>query len=1680
VFAQKNHPLVIFLDDLQWGDLASLHLLKILLTSSELHHFMILGAYRDNEVDASHPLILTIDEIEKAGTEVQKIVLSPLSKNDLLQLTTDTLRCHQESADPLVNLLDSKTDGNPFFSIQFLKTLYSEKLIYFNLNKKRWEWDINDIKKQRITENVVELLVNGIRKYPENIQDTLKFAACIGNVFDLRTLSIVRSAQQAIIYGELKTPIRDGLIYPTSDAYKLIEKYMTDEQIESSTKEQITYKFQHDRIQQAAYTLISGEDRKSIHYQIGKHILLNTQPQEIENNLFDIVGHMNHGVGLIQDEKEKIELAKMNLRSGIKAKYSAAYHESTEFLNYGIGLLPDDAWEKHYSLALELYKHRAQALLLSGNIRQAEEDTNLLLNNAADRYDKADVYLIVINQFAQLGDYKRSFDLGLKCLRLFDYSLPDISSSAKSQESMQAAVKKFQELMGNRKVSDLYGAHDIQDKDKSFLIRILSNLSDATFISLPPMFPYVIFEIVNMSIEYGYNDFSAVGFCWFPVITSLVLKDYNLGFELGQLSLALNERYNNQQIKSQTIFISSTFTIHWMFHYKEVLKFFRQAVQAGVENGDYTYSGYALVMIPKTILSLGNQISIAKKENEKSLAFLKKTNSIFAHEVEFFREFLNNLTNTNEYKTSFDCVDFNENDYLEKWQQAAFGHGLGYYVSYKSQLFFLFEQYEEAFTVGTARKEWLEFIASAFEETICLFFQTLSAFAIVGKCDQKRNQKVLETIKENTEKYSLWSRQCPENYEHKYLLIQAEQARVDGNITDAMDLYDKAIESASKNEYINNVAVANELAAKFYLSIDKGKIARVYFSEAHQHYYKWGALAKVAHLEERYPRFCKQRIVEDRSTSHESSISSTTISSSKFAIDYESIIKSTQTLSSEVVLAKLLEKLMAIIIENAGAQRGFFILNKEGDLTVEIIASVNPQTISKVDSLKLNVVTDLCAGIVTYVERTNKSVILNDAGREGDYTADPYIQNNAIKSVLCNPIINQGRLIGIIYLENNLSAGAFTENRIEILNILSSQAAISIENASLYNELEKKIAALRESEQKFRLIFDETFQFIGVLDNDGTLLQINRTALKFANIGIEQAIGKPIWDTAWLSHSQALKKTLKRAVKRAVKGELVRFEATHQSPDGKLTYVDFSLKPVTDTNGKVVQLISEGHDITARKQAGEELERYKEHLEETVQHRTEELRLARDAAQAANKAKSMFLANMSHELRTPLNAVLGFSSLMRREPDTTANQRNRLDIINRSGEHLLKLINDVLEMAKIEAGRIELEVAPFDLGALVRDVVDMMRLRAEEKGLRLLLDQSSEFPRYIKGDEGRIRQILMNLVGNAVKFTREGGVTIRLGVKDNDRQHLLMEVEDSGPGFKTEDQQRVFQPFVQLVKADSYKGTGLGLAITKHFVDMMGGRIGVASTPGKGSVFSVDLPLQLPAETEIAAEKEEEISGEVCGLVPGQPAWRILIAEDEPDNQILLQSLMSAIGLETKVALNGEEAVKIFQAWQPHLIWMDRRMPVMDGVEAAQRIRQLPGGREVPIIAVTASVFKEQQQELSDAGMDELVRKPYRFSEIYECMARHLGAKYVRKRTDTEADEQREAVAALTPAMLATIPQEARQSLHDALICLDMDRITAAVAELGEIDPTLARVLESLVENFDYPAILRALEVERG
>jgi PAS domain S-box-containing protein len=602
-------------------------------------------------------------------------------------------------------------------------------------------------------------------------------------------------------------------------------------------------------------------------------------------------------------------------------------------------------------------------------------------------------------------------------------------------------------------------------------------------------------------------------------------------------------------------------------------------------------------------------------------------------------------------------------------------------------------------------------------------------------------------------------------------------------------------------------------------------------------------------------------------------------------------------------------------------------------------------------------------------------------------------------------------------------------------------------------------------------------------DPDGVVTSFNPAAERLLGYAAAEVVGKQtpaIWhDSSEIEH-RALQLSAELGVEVAPGFEAFVALARRNLPDERewsLLRKDgvrlpalLSVTALRDEDGQITGFLGIVGDLTERKRTEEELRRYRDHLEEEVQQRTADLIQARNAAEAANLAKSAFLANMSHELRTPLNAILGFSNIVRKDPLLPESQQQNLHIINRSGEHLLTLINDVLEMAKIESGRTQLENSPFDLGNMVRDVTDMMQMRAREKGLTLQVDQSSRFPRYITGDEVRLRQVIINLLGNAVKFTEQGGVTLRLGTKQNGISHLLIEVEDSGPGIPPQDQQRIFEPFVQLGEQGVNRGTGLGLTITRQFVQMMGGSISLKSALDKGTQFRVDLPLHEAAESDVARPRPAT-RGDVAWLAPEQPAWRILVVEDQRDNQLLLAQLMESVGFQVKIAGNGERGVQLFQSWHPHFIWMDRRMPVMDGMEATRRIRALPGGKDVKIVAVTASAFSEQRTEMLNAGMDDFVRKPFHPNEIYDCLAKHLGVKY---RYEGDPSSQ-EATLALTPEMLSVLPETLRTELENAVRSLKSERISLAIQQVAAYDERLQGALKRLADSFEYPSILQAL-----
>ncbi|NJD05557.1 MAG: response regulator [Methylococcaceae bacterium] len=605
-------------------------------------------------------------------------------------------------------------------------------------------------------------------------------------------------------------------------------------------------------------------------------------------------------------------------------------------------------------------------------------------------------------------------------------------------------------------------------------------------------------------------------------------------------------------------------------------------------------------------------------------------------------------------------------------------------------------------------------------------------------------------------------------------------------------------------------------------------------------------------------------------------------------------------------------------------------------------------------------------------------------------------------------------------------------------------------------------SALRESERRFRGLVEGWPDEIVRYDDQCRAVYLNPCAARSSGSG-----GIILGHTPTQAFPDSREIGAYQAKLREVldSGRILDFEMPWATNDAQPGHRLLRLLPERDERGKVRGVVSIGRDITERKRAEAEIIRYRDHLEERVRERTAELAEAMAKAEAANRAKSLFLANMSHELRTPLNAILGFSELMQDDPDTPQSQQASLSIINRSGAHLLSLVDDVLDVAKIEAGHIQLNLAPFDVTALLHDVCDLMRGRAEAKGLRLQLAPMPPLPRQILGDVAKLRQVLTNLVGNAIKFTEQGSVTLRCRIDPKQAPlRLVIEVTDTGIGIAAEDRSSIFDAFIQVGKAGGHQGTGLGLAISRQFVQLMGGTLTVESATGRGSTFRIELPAQ-PAVEEFAAAVPPE-PGTVQGLEPGQPEYRILIVEDRPENALLLKQLLERAGFRVKVAVNGLEGVEAFRDWSPHFIWMDRRMPVLDGLEATRRIRALPGGDRIAIVALTASVFTEQRDEMLQCGLNDLVRKPFRPEEIFQCMAKYLGVRYVYKDADTPATPG-------SAGQSAKLSEPLRRELIEAVSSLDEHRIGAAIQRIAEIDPRLAHSLRRHADNLEYTRILR-------
>lgn len=1208
VFCSESHALAIFLDDLQWIDSATLKLIELILLDEEARSLFLIGAYRDNEVNPTHPLTLMLERLRKQGVRLQEIILQPLTLAPLSQLMAETLHQDVETVRPLAQLVLCKTEGNPFFVSEFLRMLDSENLLIFDTAHKNWQWNIDQIEGQNITDNVVDLLLVKLKKLPESTQQVLRLSACIGAEFDLDTLAIVCGQPSKIVFEYLLPALQEGFIQPLSE----LDQDLLFQQ----------YKFLHDRVQQAAYALIDSSQKQVIHLQIGRNLLEKTLSEPLSNWLFEAVDHLNHGIELVTDVGERTEIAKLNLMAGRKAKAAIAYRAAKKYLATGRQWLTSVSWQTNYNLTLELYTETAEVAYLYGEFEEIEHWASIVLKEAKRVLDSVKLYEIKIQTYIAQKQLLKAIDTALQVLQQLGISFPTNPSLSEICLELDATTSLF----SDRQIADLIHLPEMSELEKLAAMRILSSITITAQIAAPDLTPLLASKQVNLSIQYGNTFVSPFAYATFGLILCSVVGNIEAGYEFGQLALKLLSQCHTHALKARTLNIVNNFIIHWKEHARELLNPLQEGYQSGLETGDlefaaycaYTYcfqsyaNGKELIEVAQDMLTYGEAIRNIKQETAYTWN-------------QIFRQAIINLTGQSANPTRLVGESYNEDNELPKYE--AGNDGSSIFSVYFNKLFlcYLFSEYTQAVENGVLAGNYLIRLTGTPLEPLYYFYASLAELAIYFESSAQAQEELLKQVTSSQEKMQHWAHHAPMNYLHKYHLVEAEKSRVLGQLFEAEEFYEQAIRGARDNEYLQEEALAYELAAKHYLARGREKFAQTYLKEAHYCYERWGATAKVKDLETRYPQFFPQSM-EVASPTYKTSV--TASSQPDIALDLAAVMKASQAISSEIELDQLLHFLMQILIENAGAQTGCLILKHSGEWAIEAACELTEgEKVCTTRVLQsLPTTNHLPESIIQYVIRTHESVILNDATHEGNFIHDPYIQQHQTRSLLCLPLLNQSQLVGVLYLENQLATGAFSPERSQVLHLLSTQAAIAIENAKLYSKL-------RNSESRMKQFLEAVPVGIGVLDAAGCVYYVNQQGVQLMGKGIDPTATPDLIPEAYQFYLAGTNQNYpieRLPIIRALSGDRTTVDDLEIHQDDKIIPVEVWGTPVFDEQGNVAYAIAVFQDITERRQTEQLLTDYNRTLEQQVaertvalrqseaelRHREQELRLITDALPA--------------------------------------------------------------------------------------------------------------------------------------------------------------------------------------------------------------------------------------------------------------------------------------------------------------------------------------------------------------------------------------------------------------------------------------------------------------------------------
>ena len=1050
-FSSTEHPLTLFLDDLQWADAASLRLLELFMCDGDTRHLLILGTYRDNEIEADHPLHLTLHQIRNSQATLSEITLQPLALQHTKALIADSLHTEECKVESLAKICMDKTLGNPFFLTQLLHALYSSECISFNPERGQWVWNLKRVAGAEIADSVVDLMVERIHRLPEPTQAVLKLAAGIGERFDLKTLAIVYERPMSQCLEVLSPAVQSGLIYPNTDTEALRQE-------SAPNLWGLTYRFLHDRVHQAAYSLIDDNQKQAVHLQIGRLLLQQLDPEQRDAQTFKIVNHLNLGTTLITAPKEKEQLARLNLHAGQKAKRSAANSAAFGYLTQGIELLAESAWSKSHALAMTLHEEATEAAYLSQRYEEMDALIEQVLTHTQGTLEKAKAYHIRILANTARYQLKEAVETGLEFLKCLDIHFPQ----PVKPEQIGAGLAHINKALGERSIDSLSRLPKMTDPQALVIMDTLTTLASPAYNHSPELFLLVTLKQVELSLTYGNADDSAFAYSTYALVLCAVEERYDDGDAFGRLSINLMEQLNTQGFKAKIYLDVYLFVHHWKHPLRETLKPLLEAYRSGLDQGDLLFAALsAHVYCHHTLFSARYLPETAKEFTTYHTAIARLDQKAVLNWTEIFQQTVLNLMGRNDDPLNLNGEAFSEVDkaYLFKEENDKTVCFLYYFN--KLILCYLFGAYDQALTHAQRAEEYLHSVMGIIHVPLCRFYASLTQLALADKAEGAKREALLTTVATYRKQLKKWADGAPMNYAHKYLLVEAETWRVQGNPDKAESYYDQAVTLAAENGYTQDEALANELAGRYYLEKGHLKIARMYLRDALYAYSRWGAEAKVRALQEKHSELLAA--VETHTALSTSEALTRSGGIPMHSLDLTSVLKVSQTITGEIVLDRLLEKVLSMVMESAGAERGFLISgDQEGQLSVEVEAQLASKMKKVFKPGPLEARNDLSAAIVHYVARTGEKLVLLDATNEDMFTADPYVLEHQPKSILCMPLSNRSQLTAILYLENNLITDAFTPKHLELLNLLSSQMAVSIENAKLYERLEERVAKRTE------------------------------------------------------------------------------------------------------------------------------------------------------------------------------------------------------------------------------------------------------------------------------------------------------------------------------------------------------------------------------------------------------------------------------------------------------------------------------------------------------------------------------------------------------------------------------------------------------------------------------------------